>query len=534
MSDSTSKLPILKDENYHYWKSQILYYCMEKNLDGFLIADKAATAKDNAQKEAWTDKKTSAAGLIGCHLTLSNHFESSSSQNQAKVYQKFLKVGFQSNLRDFLTQVKNSIARMRAVGLVIGTPKSGEPDVKERLLSKHIVSLLPTSFDHTKEIIFTQRPLTLKKICNHLEAKSLDADEPVTIKTESAHSASSRSPSNKCTDGKHNPLSRHRKERCYQLYPHIKAEDEAKKKAKEEEEAKKRAKAVAKVATTTSAAIDSDDDDNASVISHPKAYCAIGQALSVLPDGLALLLLDSGCSDHMFPDCENFSSYKPMKSLVEIANGKTVPIVGSGYVQIKNSLGKTHTFKAVHVPSLSHPLISFGRLFIKNCSLVQLSTDEFSLQDSSSSTTIFTGQVKGKVFSINGSILRTQGQSLLPSSFKATQYNAKEIHRRAGHPSGEALKLMFGVDFNTMTCKSCQLSKSHWLPYSSTPPDAEQVLNFIYMDLSGKITPKLTGVGLLVGQIIIFGKVPAGGSKLQSRLKGYYNNLRVVYWPAPS
>jgi hypothetical protein len=41
------------------------------------------------------------------------------------------------------------------------------------------------------------------------------------------------------------------------------------------------------------------------------------------------------------------------------------------------------------------------------------------------------------------------------------------------------------------------------------------------------------GVGLLVGQIIIFGKVPAGGSKLQNRLKGYYNNLRVVYWPAP-
>jgi hypothetical protein len=36
-----------------------------------------------------------------------------------------------------------------------------------------------------------------------------------------------------------------------------------------------------------------------------------------------------------------------------------------------------------------------------------------------------------------------------------------------------------------------------------------------------------------VGQIIIFGKVPAGGSKLQNRLKGYYKNLRVVYWPAP-
>jgi hypothetical protein len=62
--------------------------------------------------------------------------------------------------------------------------------------------------------------------------------------------------------------------------------------------------------------------------------------------------------------------YKPMKLLVKVANGKTVPIVGSGYVQIKNSLGEIHTFKDVHVPSLSHPLISFVRLFLKNCSLV--------------------------------------------------------------------------------------------------------------------------------------------------------------------
>jgi hypothetical protein len=93
---------------------------------------------------------------------------------------------------------------------------------------------------------------------------------------------------------------------------------------------------------------------------------------------------------------------------------------------------------------------------------------------------------------INRSILRTQGQSLLPSSFKATQANAKEIHIKAGHPSGEAPKLMFGVDFNTMSCELCQLSNTHWLPFSSTLPDAKQVLNFIYMDLSGKITPKST------------------------------------------
>jgi hypothetical protein len=167
---------------------------MEKNLDGFLIADKAATAKDDAQRETWTDKKTSAAGVIGRHLSedntarfitdknrrephliwdaLSKHFESNSSQNQAKVYQKFLRVSFQSNLRNFLTQIKNCVANMQAVGLQIGIPTVTEPDVNKTLLAKHIVSLLPLSYDHTKEIIFTKQPLSLKIIRDHLEAKS--------------------------------------------------------------------------------------------------------------------------------------------------------------------------------------------------------------------------------------------------------------------------------------------------------------------------------------------------------------------------
>ncbi|PLW07246.1 hypothetical protein PCANC_28159 [Puccinia coronata f. sp. avenae] len=488
----------------------MLSYCMEKNLDGFLTADKAATATTDALKEAWTDKKTSAAGIIGRHLSEDNtsrfitdenrrephiiwealhkHFESSSSQNQAKVYQKFLKVGYHSNLRDFLTQVENSISNMQAVGLKIKVPAETEPDVNETLLAEHIVSLLPSSFNHTKEIIFTKRPLTLKKIRDHLEAKSLDSEETTSVKIESANKA--QTPSNYCTNGKHNPSARHKKERCYELYPHIKLEDEAKKKEKE------KPKSVAKAASTRATSPEPEsDNDNASVISHPTAYYAVGRALHTHRPETGPILLDSGCSDHMFANKSVFLSYKPMKSLVEIADGQTVPIVGSGYVQIKNFSGGIHAFKAVHVPSLSHPLISFGRLWLKGCSIVRVSTDKFSILDPTSTITLFDGIVKGKVFSIRGTILRAQGQSPISSSFKASQANAEELHRRAGHPNGEALKRMFGVNYNTMTCESCRLSKSQRLPFSGKLPEATSVLNFIYMDLSGKITPMSTGGG---------------------------------------
>jgi hypothetical protein len=72
MCENSSKLPILKDENYCYWKSQILSYCMEKNLDGYLLTNKAANAKDKAQREAWMDKKVSVAGVVGRHLSKDN------------------------------------------------------------------------------------------------------------------------------------------------------------------------------------------------------------------------------------------------------------------------------------------------------------------------------------------------------------------------------------------------------------------------------------------------------------------------------
>jgi hypothetical protein len=39
--------------------------------------------------------------------------------------------------------------------------------------------------------------------------------------------------------------------------------------------------------------------------------------------------------------------------------------------------------------------------------------------------------------------------------------------------------------------------------------------------------------GLLVGQMLYLVKIQLGDINCCTRLKGYYNNLRVVYWPAP-
>lgn len=111
---------------------------------------------------------------------------------------------------------------------------------------------------------------------------------------------------------------------------------------------------------------------------------------------------------------------------------------------------------------------------------------------------LFNGIVEGKLFALRAKPVSLVGHSSPPSItlMKASVFDHLEFHRQAGHPSSEALKKMFNVEFSMMDCDSCHLSKSHHLPFSSTLPPPKGLLDFIYMDLSGKITPPSIGGGL--------------------------------------
>jgi transposase InsO family protein len=501
MSNPTPRLPTLKEDNYPHWKKKVEAYCMEKNLDGYLLSDKASTANED-QEELWMERKIQTAGILLGNLSddnesrfvtddnrrnphllwsaLQKHFEANTTQNQAKIYRKFLHVNFRTTLSDFLVQIDNSIANMRSVGLKIGIPEPDQPDVNEVLLSEQIIDKLPSSFDTTKDLIALKRPLTLQKVRDQLNEKSLDSGNNPVIKTESALKATTSN--NYCDNGKHNPKTRHSEARCYQLHPEL-----APKLYKN--------KRSAKTATTTS----SDIGDNHSISSqHGVYYCAGKAFFTSCDDRDGLILLDSGCSDHMIPTRSSFFNYTQMNSSVEIADGQKLKIVGSGHIKLKNLSGQIHVFKALHVPDLSHPLISFGRLFLKNCDFVRQGPTSFAIVDVSSSVKLFTGVVEGKILALAAHILKASGQSpqlLMHVSNKATIAEAEILHRRAGHPSAEALKLMYDVDFSTLKCDSCRVSKSQRLPFVGSLPTPAGLLDYIYMDLSGKITPSTLGGG---------------------------------------
>jgi hypothetical protein len=128
------------------WKTQILAHCMENNLDTYLLRDKAAPPAADAKKleiyEYWRGK---AAGiLVQCMgqdnnnkfvtdsnrqnprklwLLLTNHYESTSADNQAKVFQNFCNLKFSKELSSFYNDLNSNLANMTVVGLKVGIPK---------------------------------------------------------------------------------------------------------------------------------------------------------------------------------------------------------------------------------------------------------------------------------------------------------------------------------------------------------------------------------------------------------------------------
>ena len=193
----------------------------------------------------------------------------------------------------------------------------------------------------------------------------------------------------------------------------------------------------------------------------------------------------------MFSDKSRFSDYHARTTLISLADGNTLKSAGEGFVSIIANDGTSLKLKALHVPDLSGTLISFGRLFKRGCDISRTGPKSFDLVRNKA--TILSAAVIGGVCNIKlapGS----QGQSSTPIARQAAATDIASLHRSAGHPNLKALKKMFpGIRASKINCNACSLSKSHRLPFPGCLPDATRPLEYVFMDLSGRINPRSFG-----------------------------------------
>jgi len=86
----------------------------------------------------------------------------------------------------------------------------------------------------------------------------------------------------------------------------------------------------------------------------------VSRSVRVLTDPVSVeneMLVDSGCSQHMFNTCRNlinYNEYSDGDKYVSVADGAKIPVAGFGQYRILK--------KVYHVPALSHCLISVAAL----------------------------------------------------------------------------------------------------------------------------------------------------------------------------
>ncbi|KNZ59187.1 hypothetical protein VP01_1789g8 [Puccinia sorghi] len=358
-------------------------------------------------------------------IKLESHYQSKAIANQAKVYNDFLAFKFKgTDIDQFIADLTSHISCISSVGLRIGIPKDFE--IHENLFCESILDKIPSSLIHTREVLIQNRPLTIEKLTDLLENRRRD-DTTIRVKTEEsamkAISRSSNSNQARCSNGEHNPESNHSESQCFELHPEQKA------KMKE-----RRAKAKAKA---KKAAIANDDSSGESFAWH----CVKRAQIEKLKPNTAYL--DGGASHHMVSDREHFSTYTEVKCNIELADGKSTISPGVGTVYLKTESGEPLKLECLHVPHLVGNLISEGRLFRRGMDKIRTGPLTANLMHE--------GQIMFKVklsdadvFLMKFEVVK-KGKSFPAANLSKSKSDVEMLHRRAGHPSDESLKRMYGL-----------------------------------------------------------------------------------------
>ncbi|PKU79088.1 Retrovirus-related Pol polyprotein from transposon TNT 1-94 [Dendrobium catenatum] len=161
-------------------------------------------------------------------------------------------------------------------------------------------------------------------------------------------------------------------------------------------------------------------------------------------------MLDSGASSHMTSEANHFQHCLPYQGTdsISIANGSTLPIQnsGDGILPLPPTNRKLLLRNLLHVPSISHNLLSIHRLTSDNHCSISFDASGFQIKDLKDNQILLRGSCR------NGLYPLTVGSSTTQHAFRSAHSAAPPWHARLGHPH----------------CKFCNMAKSHRLPFSAS------------------------------------------------------------------
>ncbi|KAE8685445.1 hypothetical protein F3Y22_tig00111098pilonHSYRG00167 [Hibiscus syriacus] len=234
------------------------------------------------------------------------------------------------------------------------------------------------------------------------------------------------------------------------------------------------------------------------VVEDDNSDCSEGDMLSISMTQLTdAWILDSGCSYHITPNREWFSTYKPVNSgSVYLGDDRCCNIVGIGDVRIKMHDGSVRTLSGVrHIPDLKKNLISLGTLH-KNGFIPKADEDRETIRIVKGALTV----MKGKMTA--GNIYRLLGSTVAGGvhSVESCDDTAKLWHIRLAHLSERGMaelhkrNLLHGVKSCKLDfCKYCVLGKQTKVRFKTAKHTTQGILDYVHSDVWGPCTTSSLG-----------------------------------------
>ena len=201
-------------------------------------------------------------------------------------------------------------------------------------------------------------------------------------------------------------------------------------------------------------------------------------------------ILDSGCSYHMCPNRDWFSTYESTEGgVVLMGNNAVCKVVGKGTIRIKMYDGIVRTLTNVrHVPDLKKNLISLGTLESIGC---RYSGGDGVLKITRGALVVMKAHRSGTLYILQGSTV-TGAAAVSTSSLSDTDIT-KLWHMRLGHMSEKGLGilskrgLLCGQSTGPLEfCEHCIFGKQKRVSFSSPAiHKTKGTLDYIHSDLWG-------------------------------------------------
>jgi hypothetical protein len=200
--------------------------------------------------------------------------------------------------------------------------------------------------------------------------------------------------------------------------------------------------------------------------------------------------LDAGAIGHVKGELEKLAVDDLYTGTEQIhtASGQGMDIAHIGHSVLTTRHGSLNLNNIIRAPQSDQSLLSAYKLMKDNHAFLEVYPKVFFVKDRATRRTVLQSKSRGQLFPVSG-----RHDALPRQALGAIKLSTARWHKRLGHPALPVVQKILR-DFNLpvsnkkdifLVCDSCEMAKSHQLPYSPSTSESQAPLALIFLDLWG-------------------------------------------------